>query len=256
MQDILDYKVHDKHVAVITLNRPRQANAMNKALSKAYREAYERTQRDPAIRAVILASSSDRVFCAGADLQEMQALREAGQDAAPEFDLNRWERTKPWIASVGGPAIAGGFEMVLGCDIIVATPNAKFSMPEVKLGLPAGAGALHRLTRFIPHNKALQFLLTGDFMSAEAAHRYGLVCELVEPSDLLDTALGLASKIAANAPLAVKASLEIARRAYDLSEDELYEQSDASFNALFETDDAKEGARAFVEKRAPVWQGK
>ena len=255
MSEVLKYNIHNKHVAVLTLNRPKQRNAVNKVLAEAYKSAFQQTEDDPTVRVVLLNSSSEAMFCAGADLKEMSMAHQHGSDASPDFDINRWPRTKPWIAAVGGPAIAGGFEMVLGCDMVVATENASFAMMEVKLGMCAGAGALHRLTRFIPRNYAIELLLTGDFLDGKKAHQFGLVNHLVVPQELDKKALSIAEKIAANAPLAVKASLEVANLAYDLTEQELYKMSDERFRYLLETDDAKEGPRAFVEQRPPLWSG-
>jgi enoyl-CoA hydratase len=163
---------------------------------------------------------------------------------------------KPLIAAVEGYALAGGFKAMLACDLIVASKAAKFGVPEVKRGLVASAGGLMRLPGRIPYHVAMHYLLTGDFMTAERAYSLGLVNELVEPGQALAGALQLARAVTANGPLAVQASKRIVQESRDWTEAEMWDKQSPIATPIFETEDAKEGSRAFAEKRAPVWQGK
>src|SRR5262249_43489861 len=165
-------------------------------------------------------------------------------------------RTKPWIAAVNGFALAGGCEIALACDLIVAIEEAAFGLPEVKRGLVAGAGGLYRLPRALPKAIALELIMTGAHFDAKRAFHYGLVNRLVPRDQLLPEALKLAAAICANAPIAVRESLSVARQAYDLDDAGLREVSGAASRRNAATEDYKEGPRAFIEKRAPRWSGR
>jgi enoyl-CoA hydratase len=168
----------------------------------------------------------------------------------------RLPRTKPLIAAVDGPALAGGFEIVLACDLVVASSNARFGLPEVKRSMVAAAGGLVHLPRVLPRQTALRMLLTGDPIDAPTAYAHGIVSELAEPGQALTAALALADVINANAPLAVRATLRLAVRSPDLDPVDIWKETRQAMNDLSRTEDFREGPRAFVEKRPAVWQGR
>jgi enoyl-CoA hydratase/carnithine racemase len=252
----VSYEVVDRHVAMVTLNRPEKSNAVNGDVARAVAEALGRTEADPEVRVVLLAAVG-RAFCAGADLAAVSEGRAQGIQTPDGFaGFTYAPRTRPWIAVVEGPAVAGGLEVCLACDMIVASTTARFGVPEVKRGLLAGDGGAHRLPQRIPRNVALEMIATGDPISAARAAELGLVNRLVQPGEALAAARELAGAIAANAPLAVRHSLDIARRSAGADDVQGRALSHAALAALRGTEDWKEGPRAFVEKRAPVWVGR
>jgi enoyl-CoA hydratase/carnithine racemase len=252
------YEVVDGQIAIITLNRPEVRNAVNGPLAEAVDFLVQQIEADDAIRVGIITSSNERVFCAGADLSEISKGRGhllqtpyggfAGFVDAP--------RTKPWIAAVRGFALGGGCELSLACDMIVASDNAQFGLPEVKRGLFAGAGGVHRLPRALPRHLALELVATGEPIGAERAAALGFVNHVAPLDQVLDTAIGLARAIAVNAPLAVRHSLIVARLASECTDAELRKLSVTEGDIVFASEDAQEGARAFLEKRAPQWKGR
>lgn len=256
--EVVRYEQPAEHVALVTLNRPEARNAVNGAVAQALEALVDRTESDPAVRVVILSSVDDDVFSAGADLKEVAAGRRSSlrteRGGFAGFAFAR--RSKPWIAAVEGKALAGGFELVLACDFIVASERASFGLPEVKRSLIAAAGGLHRLRRRVPFALAAEMLLTGDPVGARQAQAAGLLNALVPPGQCIGAALTLASRIAANAPLAVRDSLRIVRAADDLSEPELRQLGADCLAALALTEDYREGPRAFIEKRPPRWTGR
>lgn len=248
----------DGHIAVITLNRPEVRNAVNGALAAGLDAAVKRVEADADIRVAILASSHEKVFCAGADLAEISAGR-GHTLSTPDGGFAGFvehPKSKPWIAAVEGAAFAGGCEIVLACDMVAASENARFGLPEVKRGLFAGAAGVYRLPRRLPRNIGLELVATGEGLDAARAYALGLVNRLTPPGGAMDAALALARTIAANAPMSVRESLAIARMCQDLTEEELRPLSRAAAARVFSSEDAKEGPRAFLEKRAPVWQGR
>lgn len=252
------YEVRGEHIALLTLNRPEKRNAVNGALAAALGHLVAQTEADPAIRAVVLASSTDDIFCAGADLGEIARGNGHGlwtRDGG-FAGITAAKRAKPWIAAIAGPAFGGGCEIALSCDMIVATEGARFALPEVKRGLIAAAGGAYRLPRALPRNVALEMIATGEPLAASRAHALGMVNHLVTADALLDSALGLAAAIAANAPVSVVESLKFARIAAEHEEAELIERLAAATKVVMRTEDAREGPRAFVERRAPVWTGR
>ena len=256
MSEIL-YRTQGDHVAVITLNRPEKRNAVNGALATALGDLVAQTEADPAIRTVVLASSDPAIFCAGADLGEIARGNAKALWTSTGFaGITTAVRVKPWIAAITGPALAGGCEIALCCDMIIASDAASFGLPEVKRGLFAAAGGAYRLPRALPRNVALEMIATGEPLGAERAYALGLVNHLVATDATLDTALALASMIAANAPVSVVESLKIARTASEYPEADLIAASVATTRLVMRTEDSKEGPRAFVERRAPVWQGR
>ena len=246
------------HVALVELNRPEKRNAFNGAMASGLAQAAQNVEQDPDIRVAILTGSGGIAFSTGADLNVVAEGRTAelfiGEAGLAGFA--KLKRTKPWIAAVNGFALAGGLEIMLSCDIMIASENATFGLPEVKRGLLATAGGLFRLPRAVPPAIAYRMVTTGEAISADAALAYGLISAKLPHDKLLDAARALAETIAGNAPLAVQASLELAREAGDLPEEALWRRSQEAQARILQTEDVREGATAFVEKRAPVWRGR
>jgi enoyl-CoA hydratase/carnithine racemase len=247
------------NIAIVTLNRPHACNAINAAMAKALGRVVEIVEADPLLQVGILTGSGRKAFSSGADLKELAddsspASRETPYGGFAGFAYAH--RSKVWIAAVNGPALAGGLALMLACDMAVASTDAVFGLPEVKRGMSAGAGGIYRLPRALPRAVALEMIATGNPISAERAHGLGLVNRLVAPEQVLDEALALARSISANAPLSVAWSLEVARRAYDAQEDELRRHADEVMDRLRQTEDFKEGSRAFAEKRQAHWHGR
>jgi enoyl-CoA hydratase/carnithine racemase len=252
------YEVVDGHIAVITLNRPEVRNAVNPELAAAIGWLIKLVEADDDIRVAILTSSNDRVFCAGADLTAISAGRGAGIATADGGFAGFVDapKDKPWIAAVKGYALAGGGELCLACDMIVASEDAKFGLPEVKRGLFAGAGGVHRLPRALPRNIALELVATGDPLDAQRAYALGLVNRVVPTDEVLAAALDLARAIAVNAPLSVRESLKVARQASEIPDAQMRKLSGEAAMRVMSTADAREGPLAFLEKRAPRWTGR
>lgn len=252
------FDVVEEHVALLRLNRPQSRNAINIETALAIAEAVMRIEQDSALRVAVFASAVPGMFCAGADLKVVAAGRtaELRPDDAGFAGFVDAVRTKPWIAVVDGPALGGGFEICLACDMIVASPQARFGLPEVKRGLMANGGGAHRVARVLPRNVALELVTSGEPIAAERAAQFGMVNCIAPSETLFETALGLAREIAGNAPVAVRESLGLARMAQDRSDAELRRVSRDRMKLVMATDDAREGPRAFVEKRKPCWQGK
>ncbi|WP_062478203.1 enoyl-CoA hydratase-related protein [Variovorax boronicumulans] len=248
------------HVALVTIDRPEARNAVNGDVASGLEAAVDATEADDDIRAVVLTGAGREAFCAGADLKEVSA----GRGSALRTERGGFagfvyrERSKPWIAAVNGKALAGGTELVLACDLVVAVRQAAFGLPEVLRGLIAAAGGLYRLPRAIPPNIALELILTAGQLDAERAHGFGLVNRLVaDVEGLREAALALAAEIARNAPVAVRQSLRVAREANSgLDEAALRALTRDAFERVAASEDFKEGPRAFIEKRAPRWSGR
>lgn len=246
------------NIALVTLNRPEKRNAISPEVASAFDAIVKKIEETPDIRVTILTSSEPRVFCAGADLGAIASGRGAGTET-PGGGFAGFvyaQRVKPWIAAVEGIALAGGFEICLACDMIVASENARFGLPEVKRGMMAGAGGVHRLANVLPRNIAAELLATGDQMDAMLAFRHGVINRLVLPGETLAEALALATTIAANAPLAVQFSLAAMRASIGQADGAGRIIAGERNAALRKTDDFKEGPRAFVDKREPVWTGR
>ncbi|WP_326673555.1 crotonase/enoyl-CoA hydratase family protein [Streptomyces sp. NBC_01257] len=239
-------------VAVITINRAEARNAVNRAMADAVAEAVDELDaRDDLVVGVITGAGG--TFCAGADLKALAAGERSGIPGRGFCGITETPPVKPLIAAVEGYALGGGTELALACDMIVAARTAKFGLPETKRGLIAAGGGLVRLPRKIPYNIAMQYALTGEFIGAERGHELGLVNELTEQGEALSGALALAKAIAANGPLAVRASKGIVVDSADWSADEAWDRNRNACAPVFASADAKEGARAFAEKRTPVW---
>ena len=250
------FEIVERHVALVTLNRPRKRNAITGEMAALIHQAVGRIEADPAIRAAVLTSCLPDVFCAGADMGEIAAGRSLSAGEAGFAGFVYAERTKPWIAAVDGAAFAGGCELVLACDMIVASEGAAFGLPEVQRGLIAGAGGLHRMAQLLPRNIALELIAAGTALSAPRAFALGMVNRLARPGEAQAEALALAGRIADNAPLAVARSLAIALNARGAREDDLRSLSAEAFAAVRASEDAKEGVRAFLEKRSPLGLGR
>jgi enoyl-CoA hydratase/carnithine racemase len=246
------------HIALVTLNRPQVRNAVNGELARALEAVVLELEADDQVWAVVLTGAGPGVFCAGADLKEVSAGRgEQLFTARGGFaGFVYAERRKPWIAAVNGKALAGGCEIVLACDLVVASDDAAFGLPEVSRGLIAAAGGLIRLPRALPRNLALELAMTGDPMDVKRAELHGLVNRVVSTSQVVDEAVALARRINRNAPVAVRESLQIARVAAELSEADARALTLAARERVMRSEDYREGPRAFVEKREPRWSGR
>jgi enoyl-CoA hydratase/carnithine racemase len=254
---VLTRKVAD-HVMLVTINRPDARNAVNGEVAQGLERAVLDTEKDPNTWVVILTGAGDKAFCAGADLKAVSQGGSGGLGTAGGgfAGFVHQSRTKPWIAAVNGFALAGGTEIALACDLIVAIEEAAFGLPEVKRGLVAGAGGLYRLPRALPRAIALELIMTGAHFDARRAFGYGLINRLVPRDQLMAEALKLADAICENAPISVRESLGVARQALDLTDAELREVSAVASRKVATTEDYKEGPRAFIEKRAPRWVGR
>jgi enoyl-CoA hydratase len=245
------------HTAVLTINRPHARNAISPQVAHGLEALQDRAEADPDVWVLVL-TGAPPVFCAGADLKAIGAGK-AWDLETPRggfAGVTRRERTKPIIAAVEGAALAGGAEIVLSCDLVVAAHDARFGIPEVKRGLVAAAGGLFRLGRRIPLNVAMEAALTGDPIDAEAAHRHGLVNHLCPPGQARDLAVALAQRIAANAPLAVRESRAIVAECTGADDVVGWERSTDAARRVLDSADVREGVQAFVEKRPPVWTGR
>ncbi len=244
-------------VATVTLNRPDQRNAINPQTCDAMRAAFDQVEADPNIRVAILTGAGP-LFCAGMDLK---AFASGAGDTIlfGEYGFGGFvkrQRTKPVIAAVEGAALAGGFEMMLACDLVIAGTSAQFALPEVRIGLIPGAGGAVRLPISIPRLRANEILLTGKPFDASDAADWGVINQAVADGEALATAHALAADIASNAPIAVRHTLAIANAAHAANDAAHWPANDDVIKQIGKTADAAEGARAFIEKRAPVWQGK
>ena len=244
-------------VAIVTMNRPQQMNALSYGLVKELALAMESLDQDPEIRAIVV-TGGEKVFAAGADIKEMV-------DAGPTDEVLRGRLayrdrinkiTKPVIAAVSGFALGGGCELAMSCDIIIASETARFGQPEVNLATIPGSGGTQRLTKAVGKYKAMELVLSGEVISASEAERLGLVNKVVPVELLIEEAKGIAKKIAAKPPLAVKVAKEAILKAWNAPLDQGLEFERESFYRLFGSEDRKEGMKAFLEKRKPVFKGK
>ena len=246
--------------AVVTLNRVEARNAINRQVAQELEAAIDRLEADPEVWVGVLAARTQGdkpTFCSGQDLKligqpEGNSTTKKGGFAG----LAKRERTKPLIAAVDGLATAGGCEIVLSCDLVIATTRSSFGLAEVKRNLIAGAGGLFRLPWAIGKAAAMQAILTGEPLSAERAYQLGLVNELVAPGEAESAALALAAKICENAPLAIWASRKVVAASGDGTEDELWALTEEAFRGIMGSEDLKEGLAAFAEKRTPQWKGR
>jgi enoyl-CoA hydratase/carnithine racemase len=246
------------NVEILTINRPEARNAINGAVSKAMSSIMDELAEDAGCWVVVITGSGEKAFSAGMDLKAFSS-GEGGDiiGAAGGFGgLTQRDFPKPIIAAVNGSALAGGLEIMLSCDLVVAADHATFGIPEAKRGLIAGAGGLIRLPKRLPIAIALELAMTGDPIDAERAAALGLVNKVVPADRVLPEAMALAERIAANAPLAVRYSKSVMRQAAELPEAEGWKINGQAVGVVFSSADAMEGPIAFAEKRAPNWQGK
>ncbi|MEZ5551931.1 MAG: crotonase/enoyl-CoA hydratase family protein [Pseudomonadales bacterium] len=238
-------------VMIITLNRPEAMNAINGALSHGLLNAVQELNEDKSLTAGII-TGSGRGFCAGMDLKAFAR----GEDIGPLTTFIREGSSKPLIAAIEGFALAGGCEIALTCDLLVASRGAKIGIREVKVGLFAAAGGVFRLPARVGYTRAMEMAITGEPITAEVAMASGMLSELTEPGGALAAAIGWANRIAENAPLAVAASKSLVRAvAQGYDEETLWKMQEPFSRKVFSSNDAKEGPKAFAEKRAPNWTG-
>src|SRR5437016_10764241 len=244
----------------ITLNRPKVLNALSKKTWEDLKAAFEDAQDDAAVRGVILTGAGDKAFIAGADISEIAQISAVEAEQSSTFGqgvLNLIENLgKPVIAAVNGFALGGGCETAMACTIRIAAEHAKFGQPEVKLGFLPGGGGTQRLPRLVGRGRALQLILSGEMISAQEAYRIGLVNEVVPAAELITRAEAILKQISANAPVAVKFSLEAANKGMDTSQAEGFALEASYFGICAATEDKKEGTSAFLEKRAPQFHGR
>lgn len=242
-------------ILTVTLNRPKARNAANKALAEGVAAAMDRLDSDDSIRVAILTGAGG-TFCSGMDLKAFVTGETPNVEGRGFAGLTEATPRKPLIAAVEGYALAGGLELAISCDLIVAADDAKFGIPEVKRGLAAAAGGLIKLPRQIPKRLAMELALTGDFISAQRAYDIGLINEVVPAGTALDAAKALAARIVANGPLAVAISKQVVLQSEDWSASEMWQKQQELTMPVFISEDAIEGSVAFAEKRAPNWKGK
>lgn len=251
----LEIDANDERICLITLNRPKRRNSFNNEMADAFSNAVERFENDPTLKVAILAGAGP-VFCSGMDLAAFAAGERPGLESEYGFaHFVKRPRTKPIIAAVQGGAYAGGFEIMLACDLVVSTDDAKFSVPEVKRGIIAAGGGAVRLPSRLPRAVANEMLFTGDPITAQRAFEFGLVNRVVPADQLIDAALKLAANIAVNAPMAVMASKAISDYIASNLEGEAWYRSSVEWKKVERSKDALEGATAFTERREPVWRG-
>ncbi len=243
------------HVEILTINRPEARNAINRATAIALGDALDACESDDDVWVVILTGAGDKAFSAGMDLKAFAAgefpVTDKGFGGITQRDF-----PKPLIAAANGAALAGGFEILISCDMVVAADHAKFGIPEASRGLIAGGGGLIRLPKRIPLAVAYEMALTADPIDAARAYELGLVNRVVPGDQVLDQAIALAERIAKNAPLAVRTSKDVMKRSRELSEEECWNLNSEAFGLIGRSADALEGAIAFAEKREPSWRGK
>ena len=253
---MIDYEQRGR-VAVLTINRPEARNAVNGDVASGIEDAIDRIEADDETWVAVLTGAGP-VFSAGADLKAIAT----GQAAALNTKkggfagIARRERTKPIIAAVNGPALAGGCEIVLSCDMVVASTEARFGVPEVKRSLVAGAGGLFRLPRALPTAIAMELVLTGDPIDAQRAYDLGFVNQLVEPGQAVEAAVALAERICVNAPVAVRESRAVVLAGALADDETAWRLTNEAFGRVVQTEDFAEGPKAFIEKRAPEWKGR
>jgi enoyl-CoA hydratase len=242
-------------ILLITINRPEARNAINRATAEGISAALDDLDGDDELRAGVITGAGG-TFSAGMDLKAFVAGERPHVEGRGSGGIVQGPPRKPLIAAVEGYAVALGFEIMLACDLVAASREARFGLPEVTRSLVAVAGGLIRLPRRIPYHVAMELALTGAFIDAERAHALGVVNWLAEPGGALDAALELAERIARNGPLAVDASKQIVRGAVEWTEEEAWKRQGEIAGPVFTSEDAREGAIAFAEKRDPVWKGR
>jgi enoyl-CoA hydratase len=247
-------------IGYITLNRPKAMNALNRRTIEELSAAFHAAKKDATVKGIILTGTGEKAFIAGADIAELSAIdgEQAGEFSGEGQEVLLFIETlgKPVIAAVNGFALGGGCETAMACTIRIAAENAKFGQPEVKLGIIPGYGGTQRLPRLVGKGRALQLILTGDLIDAHEAHRIGLVNEVVPATDLISRCEAILKQISANAPLAVRYSIDAVNEGVDIDLSSGLKLEAKYFALAAGTEDRKEGTSAFVQKRAPQFQGK
>lgn len=248
---------HAPHVALVQLNRPKELNALNPQLMQELRDTLKALDLNDRVRVIIL-TGNEQAFAAGADIKQMADKTAVDMLVTDQFST--WDQIKktkkPIIAAVSGFVLGGGCELAMTCDMIIASETTKFGQPEIKIGVMPGAGGTQRLTRAVGKAKAMEMVLTGRFISAEDALRYQLINVVVPVEMYLNEATRLATEIAQMSPLAVQLAKESVNRAFESHLDEGLHFERKNFYLTFASDDQKEGMKAFIEKRKPVYKGK
>jgi enoyl-CoA hydratase/carnithine racemase len=255
MTDAVLFDARDDGIAIITLNRPDQRNALGKDIRDGLFAAWDRFERDPALRVAILTGAGDKAFCAGGDLKEMveRGLQVPPRDMFP-VPGDSIELTKPTIAAVNGVAFAGGWMIAQACDLCVASTSAKFAITEVKVG--RGSPWAAPLIHMIPQRIMMEIILTGKPITAQRAYEIGLVNRLAEPEALMAKAIELAGEILEGAPLSVKAGRETVMLATEMGRAAALQAARAAHEFTYRSEDAQEGPRSFAEKRPPEWKSR
>ncbi|MEE4145032.1 MAG: enoyl-CoA hydratase-related protein [Halieaceae bacterium] len=255
MADAVLFDARSDGIAIITLNQPETRNALSREIREGLFQAWERFERDPALRIAILTGAGDKAFCAGGDLKEMVAtgMQVPPRDMFP-LPYDTIELSKPTIAAVNGVAFAGGWMIAQACDLCVASHSARFAVTEVKVGRssPWASPLIH----MIPQRIMMEILLTGKPISAQRAYEIGLVNRLAEPGELMDSALALAGEVLDGAPLSVKAARETVMLATEMGRSAALQAARHASELCYHSEDAQEGPRAFAQKRPPQWQGR
>ena len=241
-------------VMTITMNRPQAKNAMNKSMAEGISAAIDEFEGNADIRVAILTGNGG-TFCSGMDLKGFLAGETPSVPGRGFGGISHYSPAKPLIAATEGYALAGGFELVLACDLVVASEKSKFGLPEVKRSLVAGAGGVFRLPQQIPQRIAMEMVMTGDHYTAERMYEVDLIDSITPEGKALDGAKELAARIAGNGPLATAASKKIMQEYKTWPHDEIWKRQQVIMDPVFASKDAREGATAFAEKRAPVWKG-
>ncbi len=247
-------------IAYVTLNRPKVLNALNQRTWQDLRAAFEDARDDTDVRGVILTGAGDKAFIAGADISELAQVSAVQAERSSTYGqevLNLVENLgKPVVAAINGFALGGGCETAMACTIRLATESARFGQPEVKLGVPPGGGGTQRLPRLVGKGRALQLILSGEMISAQEAYRIGLVNEVVPAAELIPRAEAILKQIFANAPLAVRYSLDAVNKGLETSQSEGLALEASFFGLCAGTEDKQEGTQAFLQKRAPQFKGR
>jgi enoyl-CoA hydratase len=257
MELIIVTEQYQPSIALIQLNRPKELNALNPQLMGEVRDALLQLDKNDAVKVIII-TGNDQAFAAGADIKQMADKTAIDMHIMDQFST--WDQIrktkKPIIAAVSGFALGGGCEFVMTCDMVIASETAKFGQPEIKIGTIPGAGGTQRLTKAVGKAKAMELILTGRFLSAQEAHFYGLVNKVVPVEMYLQEAVELAKEIAQMPPIAVQLAKEAINRSFETQLDEGLMFERKNFYLTFASEDQKEGMKAFIEKRKPVYKGK